>query len=113
MSRTPRDAECVRTFESGAFVGGALLYRYEWQRKQGGRVRKFPINVNLRAPAQRNGFATNSYCDASEAYGYRGHDERVRYLSPWEFVMWWVVKPLLPPVGCLKHRPLHCMVQKW
>ena len=26
-----------------------------------------------------------------EIYGHRGNDERVYYLSPWEFVMFWEV----------------------
>ena len=92
--RDPCDAEFVRTFESCVFAGGQLLYRYEWERKHCGRERTF---VSLNAPAPRKGFATSVQCDSAEAYGHRGYDERVRYLSPWEFVMWWVVKPLLPP----------------
>ena len=36
----------------------------------------------------------------AEAYGYRGGDnQEVLYLSPWEFMMWWKVRPLPRPAG--------------
>ena len=32
-----------------------------------------------------------------EIYGYRGRDERVYYLNPWEFTMYWEVLPVPSP----------------
>ena len=32
-----------------------------------------------------------------EIYGFRGTDERLAYLSPFEFFMYWAAEPVMPP----------------
>ena len=47
-----------------------------------------------------------------EVYGYRGRDERVYYLSPWEFIMFWVVERVPSPKRNTDDEDGHS-ISKW
>eukprot|EP00973_Karenia_brevis_P008736 1181062-Karenia_brevis.AAC.1 len=49
-------------------------------------------------PTRRPGLiARNGSAPLVDVYGFRGKDPRVHLLSPYEFCMYWEVKPVLPP----------------
>ena len=79
----PAAAECIRTFPVAPFVGSEWLNQLDGQ----GEIRQ---KVETAKPYT----TTVKLC---EAYGWRGTDLRVKFLSPWEFVKWWTVKKLQPP----------------
>ena len=47
-----------------------------------------------------------------ELYGYRGCDERVYYLSPWEFLMFWEVQRVPSPKKSAEDEDAH-NISKW
>ena len=79
----PTTAECIRTFPVVPFVG------IEWV---GILDRVTDIRHKVEPPHPHK-----STLKSAEVYGWRGTDERVFHLSPWEFTKWWSVKKLQPP----------------
>jgi hypothetical protein len=90
-----KSAEFIRTFRTQHFCGAALLHRLSAETKKQteifSRVSKVPFRS---AWGRKKNMPSNSF---EELYGFRGHDERFYYLSPWEFTMWWRVEVLSPP----------------
>ena len=79
----PTTAECIRSFPVVPFVG------MDW-------VSVLDSLTEVRHKVQPpNSHKTT--IKASEIYGWRGTDERVFHLSPWEFIKWWSLKKLQPP----------------
>jgi hypothetical protein len=79
----PTTAECIRSFPVVPFVG------IEW-------VGILDLFTDIRHKVQ----PPNPHkitLKSSEIYGWRGTDERVFHLSPWEFIKWWSLKKLQPP----------------
>ncbi|CAL1160877.1 unnamed protein product [Cladocopium goreaui] len=79
----PTSAECIRTFPVVPFVG------IEWV---GILDHVTDIRHKVEPPNPHK-----STLKSSEVYGWRGTDERVFHLSPWEFIKWWSLKKLQPP----------------
>ena len=79
----PTTAECIRTFPVVPFVG------IEWV---GILDHVTDIRHKVEPPNPHK-----STLKSSEVYGWRGTDERVFHLSPWEFIKWWSLKKLQPP----------------
>ena len=89
------NAEFVRTFRSVDFPGRAFLSRHEAVLKRSGTQ----VVAISRLPRKQT--STNIYHATSanwvDLYGFRSKSDRVRYLSPWAFLMWWEPVRLLPP----------------
>ena len=85
--------ECIRTFQEVSLPGGAFLNRLETElHGVGGEfTRRIPPT---RRPTARPRYATAPLVDA---YGFRGLDQRVLYLSPFEFFMYWEIKRVPEP----------------
>ena len=85
--------ECIRTFRTIAFPGGAFMQRLQVELDGVGG------NLSLRLPPTRTPglIARNGSAPIVDAYGFRGADPRVRLLSPYEFSMYWGTEPVLPP----------------
>ena len=73
----PASAECIRTFPVTPFLGLDLVKMFEK------RTRTVPL-------------AANTFF-FWELYGWRGKDERIYWLSPWEFTKYWCVEKLQAP----------------
>ena len=85
--------ECIRTFRTVSFPGGAFMQRLQVELDGVGG------NLSLRVPpTRRPGLIARSGCAPKvDAYGFRGKDPRVRWLSPYEFDMYWGTEAVLPP----------------
>ena len=85
--------ECVRTFMEISFPGGDFLARLEAETNGIGAefTRRVPTT---RRPKSRARYMSAPYVDA---YGFRGTDLRVLYLSPFEFFMYWDVQRVPEP----------------
>ena len=57
-----------------------------------------PPTRNLRIPKPSKHLASKVLkISFTDAYGYRGRDAALYYLSPWEFTKWWMYEPLHDP----------------
>ena len=85
--------ECIRTFMTISFPGGAFMQRLHMELDGVGG------NLSLRVPPTRRPglIARNGSAPQVDAYGFRGTDPRVRLLMPYEFYMHWGTAPVLPP----------------
>ena len=79
----PTTAECIRSFPVVPFLGMDWLSILDAVTE---------VRHKIEPP---NPYKTT--IKTSEIYGWRGADERVFYLSPWEFIKWWSLKKLQPP----------------
>ena len=79
----PTSAECIRSFAVIPFVGSAWVAQYDKITEVRHRVK----------PSHHR----QVQLGASELYGWRGSDPRLKYLSPWEFTALWDVRRLQPP----------------
>ena len=79
----PTTAECIRSFPVVPFLGMDWLSILD---------AVTDVRHKIEPP---NPYKTT--IKTSEIYGWRGADERVFHLSPWEFLKWWSVKKLQPP----------------
>ena len=78
----PTSAECIRSFAVVPFVGSAWVAQYDKATEVRHRVK----------PSHHR----QVQLGASELYGWRGSDPRLKYLSPWEFTALWDVQRLQP-----------------
>ena len=88
------NAEFIRTFMTQSFPGRRYLERLEWELKQESKQGTW-----MHLPAFRT-LSIHSNCALTPhaaAYGFRGCDPSVYYLSPWEFCMFVQVVKLWPP----------------
>ena len=88
------NAEFIRTFMTQSFPGRRYLERLEWELKQESKQGTW-----MHLPAFRT-LSIHSNCALTPhaaAYGFRGCDPSVYYLSPWEFCMFVRVVKLWPP----------------
>lgn len=94
------NAEFIRTFMSVDFPGGALVARLDAELKQTKKQRIRKV-IPATSTINNNGTAEDVILRYfPDLYGYRGHLPEaapVYYLNPWEFLMWWEVKPLPKP----------------
>ena len=86
--------ECVRTFMTVSLPGNAFLHRLDTELGAAGAFCVSTWIPPTRRPKERSQRAQAPMVDA---YGFRGADGRVLYLSPFEFYMYWEVVALLPP----------------
>ncbi|CAE7344756.1 TTC28 [Symbiodinium sp. CCMP2592] len=75
--------EFLRNFASAPFCGFTLLSLANGEERQ----------INVQVGRKQQWEAVNIL----ELYAYRGQQENVRYLSPWEFVKWWELQRLHAP----------------
>ena len=85
--------ECIRTFLEASFPGGAFLAKLEAETHGVGGVliRRIPPS---RGPKSKYRFMSAPQVDA---YGFRGQDPQVLYLSPFEFCMYWEIQRVPEP----------------
>ena len=79
----PTAAECIRTFPVVPFIGMDWLSILDSVTE---------VRHKIEPP---NPYKTT--IKTSEIYGWRGTDERVFHLCPWEFIKWGSLKKLQPP----------------
>ena len=87
-------AEFVRTYMSEAFPGGQLARRLEQEcscDEQRSVQKMLPV-IKL---TEESGPRMLRHFE--DLYGYRGNNQYVYFLSPWEFHMFWEVLPLPKP----------------
>ena len=95
VDHDPTTAELVRTYRSIDLNGQGLLKvleKVERAIRKGEDIVKIVPTDNKKASGKD--IELRHFPDH---YGYRGADPRVVYLSPWEFLMLWEVKPLPKP----------------
>ena len=81
------DAEFIRTYRSIDFPGYKLLQRQEVEAKNKSATRLRMIPTPKKAGDEQLQFSLGKCFD--DIYGFRPHDIRCFYLSPWEFLMHW------------------------
>ena len=86
--------ECMRTFMAVNLPGSSFIYRLETELGADGTDCVSARIPPTRRPSERS---KGSEAPVVDAYGFRGLDPRVAYLSPFEFFMYWKAEPLLPP----------------
>ncbi|CAE8629629.1 unnamed protein product, partial [Polarella glacialis] len=88
------DAEFIRTFRTQDFYGQRLLARLQLEQR-----RRDDQRQNAWLPVRRVQKPGDNvlFYPYAEAYGFRPQDNRVWYLSPWEFSMLWRAVQLHPP----------------
>ena len=95
-------AEFIRSYRSVTFPGQRFVNLLESEMKgETKRLRKGVLPVRAE-PVEKEVIRTYHL---EELYGYRGRDERVYYLNPWEFMMFWDVHRV-PTHGADGPRPL-------
>ena len=104
-------AEFIRTYRTETFRGNLLLDREKHERGKTSNfsTRSLLARVSKKQPRSRS--KDEVKLSFEEAYGYRGRNPALYYLSPWEFTMWWKAERILRPdiYVKLKMRPL----SKW
>lgn len=85
--------ECIRTFQEVSFPGGAFLAKLEAESHGvgGELVRRIPKS---RGPKSSYRYMSAPHVDA---YGFRGQNPQVLYLSPFEFSMYWDIQRVPEP----------------
>ena len=90
----PMNAEFIRSYRTMSFPGLRLIRLLESEMKgDSARSRKGVLPVRS-DPVEKEIIRTYHL---EELYGYRGRDERVYYLSPCEFLMFWEVERVPSP----------------
>ena len=90
----PMTAEFIRSYMSVSFPGQRFINLLESEMK--GEMKRLRQGVlPVRAETVEKEVIRTYHLE--EIYGYRGQDERVYYLSPWEFVMFWEVHRVTSP----------------
>ena len=89
------NAEFVRTFRNADFPGGAFMRRHEAVMKQSDQ--QVAAVSRLPRKPHRNSMYQTTSANWVDLYGFRSKHDRVHYLSPWEFLMWWEPFRLHPP----------------
>lgn len=87
--------ESLRTFMTVTFPGGAFLRRLELELDGVGCdsfSQRIPPTRRLAARSK------SSKPPMVDVYGFRGKDQRVAMLSPFEFFMYWHAEAVLPPI---------------
>ena len=77
------NAEFTRTYRSKVFPGGKLAQRLDVEKNKSARSGRYILR-SLVGETDSREIHVKFFEDA---YGYRGRDSRVYYLSPWEFLM--------------------------
>ena len=90
----PTVPEFTRSYRTQTFPGKRFLSLLEAQLEAGQANRRKGVLPVRAAAVVKEEIRTHRL---EEIYGYRGRDERVYYLSPWEFVMFWEVYRVPPP----------------
>ena len=94
VSHDVMNAEFIRTFRTQSFQGRRYLERLEWELKQDAKQVTW---VHLPAFRQLSIHSNYALTPHVAAYGFRGRNLSVYYLSPWEFCMYIRVVKLWPP----------------
>ena len=93
----PTAAEFMRTYMSVDFPGGQLMKRLEAEQKAQPMRETWKF---LPGSGTTNIIETKWLQQFDDLYGFRGSNDNVFLLSPWEFLMYWEVLRL-PPNGTL------------
>ena len=98
QSHDVKAAEFLRTYRSDDFPGGQLVRRLEAETR-GATEREVSKVIPARKVTKAAVPGPLLLKDFTDLYGYRGQDQRVFLLNPWEFLMLWEVVPLPKPSG--------------
>ena len=105
----PMNAEFIRSYMTKSFPGQRFVRLLESEMKRDpARSRKGVLPVRS-DPVEKEEIRTYHL---EELYGYRGCDERVYYLSPWEFLMFWEVQRVPSPKKSAEDEDAHS-ISKW
>ena len=94
QAHDPTVAEFARSYMTQTFPGRRFVQLLETHLSGDGRRSRRGILPVRTAPVDKE---TIRACHLEEVYFYRGPDERVHYLSPWEFVMFWELHRIPAP----------------
>ena len=90
----PMNAEFIRSYMAQSFPGQRFIKLLESEMKGDSTRRRKGILPVRSDPVEKEVIRTYHL---EELYGYRGRDERVYCLSPWEFLMFWEVQRVPSP----------------
>ena len=90
----PTAAEFARSYRVQTFPGRRFLTLLETHCSGDGSRKRLGILPVRQAPVLTENIPI---AHLEEVYGYRGKDDRVHYLSPWECVMFWEVVHITKP----------------
>ena len=95
-----RAAECIRTFPTVTFPATLLLKREETETNKLSGVQKKETSV-IAALYHGRGDKNRMYKEApfDLLYGFRGHQDAVDLLSPYEMLLHYSMERILPPTN--------------
>jgi hypothetical protein len=89
-----KNAEFLRTYRSLDFPGGLLVRRLEAETSTSEKRKCLKAVPPVGGTAPTSEVFLRQFDDL---YGYRGDNENIYYLNPWEFLMLWETLPLPKP----------------